>query len=355
MEKTVSISNRAGVESVAMLLLCLLGAAGGSEAQDSRGGIDFINERLRIPDSARFNEGDYIESGVGLKFGIDRRLSYNTGNYEDSVEQFEEAVIGFRYKSEIWVLLARAYFYMKSPEMAKETIERAMAIMPDLDESFWKPLMESMLDEIRKRANKLQTQVDFYSKEQGDFLSLFRLYKFLEDHRKAIGVVHAAEGKGNKMNELAAMVSGPSQRIYHEESIKWKELSDQLRGELLATGIEVPPAPSTPGGAPSVDAVGKDPELLEATRILQLKIDFYPSQLQDYRDLFANYLSLDMPEKAAGVIEALGREIKRGQLQAAIASDYQEEIKQLDKVATMEGLQKELKSALEGRMGGGTQ
>ena len=354
MGKSGPASNRAGVESV-VVLLCLLAGIGGPEAQQFQGEVNFLNERLRIPESERFNEGDYIETGVGLKFGIDRRLSYNTGNYEEAVVQFEEAVSGYRYKSEIWVLLARAYFYMKSPKEAKRTIGRAVAIMPDLDESFWKPLLESMLGEIRKRAHKMQTQVDFYSKEQDDFLALFRLYIFLEDHQGAIGVTHAAEGKANKMNELSAMVSGPSQRIYHEESTKWKDLADQLRGELQAIGVEVPPMPSTTGRASLADATGKDPELLEATRILQLKVDFYPSQIQDYRDLLDNYLLLGMPKGAAGVIEALEREIKRRQLQAEIASDYQEEIKQLDEVAAMKELKKELESALGGETTGGTQ
>ena len=324
------------------LIACLLGVP--LEGQKRPGGIDFLNERLPIPNSERFKEGDYIDSGVGLTFGVDRRLSYLAGNYEEAVERFELAISGFRYRSEIWVYLARAYFYMKSPEEARRTIERAAQVMPDLNEKFWNPLMESMLGEIRKRAYNLQTQVDFYSKNQEDFLSLFRLYRFLDDERGSIGVIHSADAKANKMNELSGMVSAGNQRLYQKEVGKWQQLADQLRAEMIAVGIQVPPAPRLGSAAESTPTGqdGKDPELLERTRILQLKVDFYLSAAQDYRDLFDNYLQLDMPEKAAGVIPALDREIQRIQMEVDIAATLEQEAEFSDQLEGLKTLRREL-------------
>jgi len=337
----------AGLAVVLMLWLTAGSAAVG--AQERLGGIDFLSERMPIPDSKRFKVGDYIESGVGLKFGVDRRLSYLTGNYEEAVGRFEEAVKSFRYKSEIWVYLSRSYFYMKSPEKAKETIEKAATIMPDLKEAFWDPLLESLLAEIRKRANNLQTQVEFYSKSQEDFHSLFRLYKFLGDYQAAIGVIRAAEAKIARMNQLASMVSGNSQRAYREEAGKWQDLTEELRGELRELGVEVPPAAGEAEAPPLLETAGKEPDpLVEATRILQLKVEYYQSQPEDFRELFNNYFLLDLPEKAAGVIETLGREIKRARLQAEIAPDLQKESEYLQDAAALEKLQEELKGVLEG-------
>ena len=316
--------------------------------------VDFLDERLFIPESARFREGDYIESGVGLKFGVDKRLSYFSGDYETSVQSFEEAVRSFRFKSEIWVYLARSYFYGKTPEDARKTIERAAQVMPDLKEEFWDPLQESMFGEIRRRANIMQTQVDFYSKTQGDFLSLFRLYKFLEDYQAAAKVIRAADGKANKMNELGGMVSMPSQRLIRGEAKKWQGLADALRGELEAQGIDPPPPMEKPAPLSLPNIPGEDTELVEMTRFLQLKIDYYPAVPQDYRDLLDNYLQLDLPDRTAGVIEALDREVLRAELLAAIAPNPQQEWIHLSEKKNLERLRQELKDLLEEQAGDGT-
>ena len=71
-------------------------------------GIEILNERLRIPESVLFNEGVYIESGVGLSFGVDRRLSYLPGEYAEASQRFELSVRQFRYKAEVWVFLAHS-------------------------------------------------------------------------------------------------------------------------------------------------------------------------------------------------------------------------------------------------------
>jgi tetratricopeptide (TPR) repeat protein len=157
--------------------------------------LDFLNDRLPIADSDLFDESSYIESGVGLSFGVDKRLTYLAGEYQEAARQFEQGVSMFKYKAEIWVYLARAYFYMKAPDRARLALERAQVLMPDLTDRLWQPLVESLLAEIRKRANNQQIQVYFYSPGQEDFLSLFRLYLFLEDYNSATGVLKSAAGR----------------------------------------------------------------------------------------------------------------------------------------------------------------
>lgn len=309
--------------------------------------VDFLDERLYIPESVRFREADYIESGVGLKFGVDKRLSYFTGDYGTSIQSFEEAVRRFRFKSEIWVYLARSYFYMKTPEDARKTIERAAQAMPDLKEAFWDPLLESMSGEIRRRANIMQTEVDFYSKAQGDFLSLFRLYTFLKDYEAAAEVIRAADGKADKMNELAGMASMPSQRLIREKAKKWEELAEGLRGELEALGMDPPQRVEKPELSSLPEIPGEDVDLVEMTRFLQLKIDYYPADPQDYRDLLDNYLQLDLPQQAAGVVESLNREIQRVELLADIAPNPQQEWVHISAKNSLEKLRQELLDLLE--------
>ena len=36
-------------------------------AEDRR--LDYLNEAMRVPNSSKFREGDFINSGVGLRFG----------------------------------------------------------------------------------------------------------------------------------------------------------------------------------------------------------------------------------------------------------------------------------------------
>ena len=111
------------------------------EARCSR--LDFLDERLPIPESKRFVESEYTNSRVGLSYGIDKQLSYLAVDYEAATTRFESAISKFKHKSEIWVCLSRAYFFKKEPDRAKEALLRAAAAMPDLRE-------------IRQTANKLQ-------------------------------------------------------------------------------------------------------------------------------------------------------------------------------------------------------
>jgi hypothetical protein len=238
---------------------------------------------------------------------------------------------------------------MRDPQRAKKTLEQAALIMPDLRERFWDPLLNSMLGEIRKRAIHLQTQVDFYTKAQGDFLTLFRLYKFLEDYEAGIGVIHTAGDKADMMRMLADMASVENQRTYRREATKWDDLAALLTGELDVLGIIVPPRAAKKFAAPALPVVTQDPQLVDDTRVLQMKVDFYQSESQDYRQLFDNYLVLEMPEGAARVIEAIDREMNRLRFLADTATDFVQESEYLAEASTLAAMREELKA----EMGGG--
>jgi|GEM_PF-735604 len=345
--------------------------------------LDFLNDRLPIADSDLFDESSYIESGVGLSFGVDKRLTYLAGEYQEAARQFEQGVSMFKYKAEIWVYLARAYFYMKAPDRARLALERAQVLMPDLTDRLWQPLVESLLAEIRKRANNQQIQVYFYSPGQEDFLSLFRLYLFLEDYNSATGVLKSAAGRDGKLREQATTVSGESRQMRLTEADKWWALSQQLRVELSALGIEVPrdslaawggwteeaafsPEGSDPTGSSTGSQAGsgrssqvrdlegswrswsKPPASVVTTdlKVLQLKIDYYGAEAEDFRTLFEAYLQGDDSHRASEVTVSLGREIDRLVILTSVAPDVQEEVRIQERVDLFEALKKELESLL---------
>ena len=329
--------------AVAFCIALSLGLGASWAQEERRQDLDLLDERLRIPDSELFDDGQYIDSGVGLVFGIDKRLTYYAGQYEDAAAGFEVGVRGYPYKAEIWVFLARAYFYMKSPERARETLERARQVMPDLEERLWGPLVDSLLSVIRQRASEQQIRVDFYSPGQDEFLSVFRLYLFLEDHELAAGVVRSATARGVKMIQMATTVSGSSRRSYLDEAARWHALAGDMAAELETLGTPVDPLAQS-GTSTSGDAA-IDMEA-EEIRILQLKIDFYRATEADYRKLFDLYQQRDDGEKSAGVLAAVEKEIGRLQLQASVAPTIQAETDVLDRMDKFTELQKELKTQL---------
>ncbi len=338
---------------VTSTVLLFSASAGMAQAPKLVEGIDFLNERLPLPETERYNEGDYIETGVGLSFGVEKRLTYYAGSYEEAVVSFEESIQRFRYKSEIWVYLARSYFYMKSPDRARQTLEMAQEVMPDLAQSLWQPLIASLLDEIRQRANQQQVQVDFYSPSQDEFLSLFRLYLFLQDHDRATAVIRSAEGRSLKRRGQATAASGSSRKSYVKEATKWLALADQLRSELSGLGVEVPQDSLLVAMSAQDAATPGNDEDAEKQRILQLKIDFYNATPGEFEELFDLYVQQSMNERATAVLVTLQREIGREQIRASIAPTVQDEVEIEQKVEEL----KELHRKLEQTLGddGGTQ
>ena len=338
---------RGALLTIPVILALFAVGAGSGRAQSGRTRLDFLDEKLKIPESGSFVEADYIESGVGLTFGVDKRLTYLAGNHAEAAQRFEAAVKRYRHKSEIWVYLARAYFYTKEPGRARDALDRAAKVMPDLTPRLWQPLRQGLLWEIRKRANQLQVQVDFYSQNHEDYLALFRLYRFLEDYLEATAVVRAAEAKERKMYELAEMASGTNQRVYRETGEKWGTLADGLWRELRALGRAGDRADTGEQTRIDRSAGIRDAELREATRLLQLKVDYYQAQKQDYRTLCDNYLKLGQPAQARGVLKVVDRQIRDVRARAAVAPSVQEELRLEDQAKELEALQQNLRKALD--------
>lgn len=328
-----------------LMVLLTIGLTASVSWQSQRT-FDYLNEKLRIPDSELFHENDYVETGVGLTFGVDRRLSYFTGKYDEAAQQFEKATQVYPLKSEIWVYLSRAYFYKKEPDIALAVLRQAAQVMPDLEEGLWLPLERGLNREIRKRANDLQLQIDFYSRSPEDYFTLFRLYQFLEDKAAATMLITAVETKASNMIERAGMASGNDRKSYLEQAGKWRKLGANLRTELGSPGLALSAAR---GPAEKKEELGEElSELAEATRLLQLRVDFYQYMVgaDEYQKLFDSYLKLKKPEGATEAIKALERGIKRLQLEAVEARDYQRELELREQVKTLEKLGQTMRQKL---------
>lgn len=328
-----------GLRTLLPIIGLLLMNGGMLHAQERVNGVNFVDERMLIPDSERFADGSYISSGVGLKFGVDRRLTYLSGDYTEAVIAFEEAVRTYRYKAEVWVYLARSYFYSESPELAKETLKRASLVMPDLDERLWNPLIASLLWEIRQRANQQQIQVDFYSPDQQGLLSLFRLYVFLEDPDAAQGVIDAARQRGTDMRQHATMVVGSTQGKYVDQAELWDDLAESLSRELAVTGVEVhtpPPTVVSDDRPEPVDAATA--RAAERERLLQLRVDFYKAGPEVFSELFDGYLAREDVRRARHVAERARQEVVRLNMVASVAATIQDEEIIKQKAARMDSL-----------------
>ena len=327
-----------------------LGAAVGSvSAQERLHGISFMDERLFIPDSESFSDGSYISSGVGLKFGVDKGLAYLSGDYAGAVIAFEEATRTYRYKAEIWVYLARAYFYSESPELAKQTLERAKGMMPDLADRLWNPLIGSLLSEIRQRANQEQIQVDFYSPDQQKILSLFRLYIFLEDTKAAKGVIDAAHQRATGMRERSTMVAGSSQATYIDQAEQWDMLAASLSSEMSLLGEQPPPAPPASVAPEPVPIDVAAEQAAERERFLQLRIDYYHASSSEYEELFDAYLLRGDTRRARIVAERARQEAASLGLVASVAATIQDEEEIKQKASTMDSLNKAFDAQLSGQ------
>ncbi len=327
-----------------------LGAAVGSvSAQERRHGISFTDERLFIPDSESFNDGSYLSSGVGLKFGVDKRLTYLSGDYAGAVIAFEEATRTYRYMAEIWVYLARAYFYSESPELAKQTLERAKGMMPDLADRLWNPLIGSLLSEIRQRANQEQIQVDFYSPDQQKILSLFRLYIFLEDTKAAKGVIDTAHQRATEMRERTTMVAGSSQATYIDQAKQWDMLAASLSSEMSLLGEQPPPAPPASVAPEPVPIDAAAEQAAERERLLQLRIDYYHASSSEYEELFDAYLLRGDTRRARILAERARQEAARLGLVASVAATIQDEEEIKQKASTMDSLNKAFDAQLSGQ------
>ena len=145
---------------------------------------------------------------------------------------------------------------------------------------------------------------------------------------------------------LADMASGENQRNHRREATKWDDLAALLVGELEVLGVTVPPRPVKKFVASVLPVATQDPQLVDDTRVLQMKVDFYQSVPQDYRQLFDNYIVLEMPEGAARVIDAIDREMQRVRFLADTATDFVQENQYLAEASTLAAMREELKAEM---------
>ena len=137
---------------------------------------------------------------------------------------------------------------------------------------------------------------------------------------------------------------GTDNATYGRQTTEEVILADKLRAELVSLGHEVPPRVLQEGGVTATSSA--DAELTEQTRLLQLRIDFYQAQHDEYTRLFENYLALDRPMRAKGVIEALDREIIRVRLRVDSEPDFLEQANLEDEILVLREMQKTMRSQL---------
>jgi len=112
-------------------------------------------------------------------------------------------------------------------------------------------------------------------------------------------------------------------------------------------GVTVPARPKK-----EREPVGKvgdqpDPQLVDDTQVLQMKVDYYQSEPTDYRKLYDNYQQLEMSKLAARVVGALDREIQRVRFLADTATDFVQESQYLSEVSTLAAMREELKAEID--------
>lgn len=113
---------------------------------------------------------------------------------------------------------------------------------------------------------------------------------------------------------------------------------------MLSLGQQITAPPGNSVKISPTATPKEDRDLLEETRRLQLLVDYYQGQPQDFQKLFDIYQLLAWPDNAANIIKALEREVNRTQLRAVEA---QEEINLLEKPEEFEQLRKDLQETLQ--------
>ena len=154
--------------------------------------LDFLDDRLPIPESALYDSAQYRASGAELAFAQGRDQPYARGLYGQAALHFAQLSNTFPLKSAVWVYLARAFFRSEDFPSARQALTRAGQLMPDLEEGLWKPLGRGLDTEVRRLANQRQAQVDYYPLRHADLVPLLRLYRFLADTTAARDLVLGA-------------------------------------------------------------------------------------------------------------------------------------------------------------------
>lgn len=318
-----------------MLLAALLLAAP-LWAQAGPGEVDFLDDRLLIPEAALYDSSQYQASGVEAAFAEAKRQAYDLGQYPQAAQRLAPLVDLYPQKSALWVYLARSYFHSQDFESARQTLTRAAAVMPELGERLWQPLREGLLEEVRRLANQLQAQVDFYPQRQADFAPLLRLYRFLQDSTAAQALVRSAGQRRADLYRQAEVASGAQRLSYLAAAAQWDRLAGSLGAELDSTAV------APPGEVGIADSLKQ----VEILRLLQLRVDYYVAKPQEYQQLFGEYLRLGRRTEAAAVVTALEREIQRLDLLETIAPNAVDGAKYRKESAVLSAMRQQLQTQL---------
>lgn len=317
-----------------MLLVALLLAAP-LWVQAGPGEVDFLDDRRLIPEAALYDSAQYRASGAAAGFSEAKR-QYDLGQYARAAQLFAQVVGQYGQQSAAWVYLARVQFHSREYDAARQTLVRAAEVVPDLRERLWEPLGRGLVGEVRKLANQLQAQVDFYPQRQADFAPLLRLYVFLQDSTAARALRHRADERRAELYRQAEVASGAFRQPYLDAAGQW---------DRLVAGLDWPPDSAALPAA----GVGRADSLKQAEvlRLLQLRVDYYLAKPEEYQRLFDLYLGLDRRVQAAGVLQALEREGQRLSLLAAVAPTAPEAEKHRGQAASLDSLRRQLQAQLD--------
>ena len=107
------------------------------------------------------------------------------------------------------------------------------------------------------------------------------------------------------MLERARMVSGASRNSHVVQSDLWLQLAGRLTTELEAIGVEVASAPEPAASAVGIAQGQEDVDENERIRLLQLRVDYYRTTIEDYQDLFQAYMGRGQTKRGPGRVQAV--------------------------------------------------
>ena len=298
--------------------------------------LDFLDERLVFAEAAQYDSAQYRLSGAAVSFD-QAWQAYERGQYGQAAQLFAQLSNDFPSKSAVWGYLARAFFRSGDYTSARQALMRAGQLMPELEAGLWQPLLRGLAVEVRRLANQLQAQVDYYPQRQAELVPLIRLYRVLEDTAAARDLVLGAARRRVDLFRQAEVAAGAQRQSYLDAAGQWDGLIAGLNTEW-GTALTLP----EPAGG-QVDSL----KAAEVVRLLQLRVDYYLALPGEYARLFGAYLRLGRRAEAAAVLAALEQEVQRLDLLASIAPTPAAAAKFNQEIAAFNALGQQLRAQLE--------
>lgn len=323
---------------VLMFFLVCLGAFGGAPAAAQTRGqaLDFLDDRLVFPRAAQFDSAQYRASGGEARFDQARGQSYARGQYAQAAQLFAQLSNDFPYHSAAWGYLARAFYHTGDYNSARQALVRAGQLMPELMAGFWQPLLRGLEGEVRRQANQLQAQVDYYPQRQAELVPLLRLYRFLADTTAARQLGLGAARRRVDLFRQAEVASGAQRQSDLAAAAQWDGVIAALNAEWGAALAAPEPA------GVLVDSL----KTAELVRLLQMRVDYYLAPPGEYGQLFGEYMRLGRRAEATALVAALDQEVGRLELLANVAPTPAAAAKFRDQAAAFTALGTQLRARL---------